>query len=168
MSVKVELTGYTHGFKFVVLIHPAGHRCGYVGVPEGHPLFKHPYGKPHESLRLRGGEKIGDRGILPLLFRDDDSNLTGERPDVFFDVHGGLTYSGGDDGYPLPETNGLWWFGFDCAHSGDAPDWALMDAEHRKINSTYPDLQMWGGVVRSLHYVTDQCNKLAEQLRGVK
>lgn len=31
-------------------------------------------------------------------------------------VHGGLTFSGTMQGY-----DGLWWFGFDCAHAFDAP-----------------------------------------------
>lgn len=37
--------------------------------------------------------------------------------DVNIDVHGGLTY--GRDRCPMRAADGLWWFGFDCAHSYD-------------------------------------------------
>ena len=32
-------------------------------------------------------------------------------------VHGGLTYAGGNDKYPVDAD--LWWLGFDCAHLYD-------------------------------------------------
>ena len=41
--------------------------------------------------------------------------------DLYFNVHGSLTYSGDNDGtYPV-ESN-LWWLGFDCGHYGDGRD----------------------------------------------
>ena len=38
--------------------------------------------------------------------------------DIDYDVHGGLTYGDGDL-YHQDNPDGLWWFGFDCAHLGD-------------------------------------------------
>jgi hypothetical protein len=74
------------------LLHrgPGGHWCGYAAVPTGHPLH---------------GKGYGDDGV-----------------DV--DVHGGLTYASACAGAichtPKPgEPDDVWWFGFDCAHSGD-------------------------------------------------
>ena len=34
------------GLKAVVIAHDMGHRCGYVGVPEGHPM----YGKHYDDV----------------------------------------------------------------------------------------------------------------------
>lgn len=89
--VELEFEGYP----CLVIRNPSvGNLCGYVGIPEGHPLFGEHY----------------------------------DIPDV--EVHGGLTY--GDEGMgeehdhqpyykPMRDKNGkrLYWYGFDCAHSGD-------------------------------------------------
>ena len=57
------------------------------------------------------------------------------------DVHGGLTFSGGDAKYPI-ETNGkMWWLGFDYAHYGDNPN------------------------IQNTKYVMSECENLAEQLK---
>lgn len=63
-------------------------------------------------------------------------------PEHVFDVHGSLTYSGEAGKYPA-EGEG-WWFGFDCAHSGDDFEFG-----------------------RPLEYVVDNCEKLARQLCDV-
>lgn len=56
------------------------------------------------------------------------------------EVHGGLTYG-------TTEPDGEYWVGYDCAHLGD--------------KTAY-----WNdGVLRTLEYCTDQCEKLAEQLK---
>ena len=85
------------------------YRCGYVGVPPGHPL----HGADYEQVDA--------------------------------DVHGGVTYSDGIAGYPVAH-EGLWWFGFDCAHAwhGDDDD---------------------GG--QPLGYVESECASLAEQLAAL-
>lgn len=64
--------------------------CGYVAVPPGHP----------------------DHG---KHYRDVEDTI---------DVHGGLTYADKCSGkvchVPAPgEPDDVWWFGFDCVHSGD-------------------------------------------------
>ncbi len=61
------------------------------------------------------------------------------------EVHGGLTYADKHDG---------WWIGFDCGHSGDAPDPKL------------PGFFIGGGmqgVVRTQDYVIMECRRLCEQ-----
>ena len=137
------------GFRAVVLMGSLGHRCGYVGVPPGHPLHGIEYSSPCAALQeVSDEEGIGQRGIIPLVIAacNPDRMLA---PDVVFDVHGGITYSGEGD-YPVPSD--LWWFGFDCAHHGDAPDLG---------SRRYGDC---GGVHRSLEYCEQQCESLAEQL----
>lgn len=75
--------------------HPsAGHWCGYVAVPPGHPWHQKDFAA--------------------------DWDLPDPRPEV----HGGITYAAECDGpichVPAPgEPDNVWWLGFDCAHSGD-------------------------------------------------
>ena len=58
---------------------------------------------------------------------------------------------------PLPgESDDVWWFGFDCAHSGDlVPSMLAFGAS---IGDDY----------RSLDYVIDECSDLAKQLHGLR
>jgi len=81
-------------------------------------------------------------------------------PESRFQVHGGLTYSGNGFGY-----GDFWFFGFDCAHFGDAKDVRLMDMRSRELYKRYgagPHEE--SGVVRSKEYVTKECDDLAQQL----
>jgi len=82
--------------------------------------------------------------------------------DVGADVHGGLTYSSEEIG-KYPVESDLHWFGYDCAHLGDARDLELMDDDHRAYYENRPPLDL-DGVVRSLAYCTRECESLAEQL----
>lgn len=37
----IEETGIYRGYRYVIrFIVPTAHRCGYVGIPEGHPLYE--------------------------------------------------------------------------------------------------------------------------------
>ena len=112
----------------------AGHWCGYVGVPEGHPAF----GKDYDDVRVA-------------------------TDDGWPDAHGGLTYAAhcqeGDEAeaichIPDPgEPDHVWWLGFDCAHSGD-----LSPGLESRFKSSLPS------VYRDMLYVTVQCERLAEQI----
>lgn len=82
--------------------------------------------------------------------------------DVNVDVHGGLTYAGGSDGYPV-DAGDVWWFGYDCMHLGDRRDVSIMDDDHKK----YYDERGWDhldGTVKTLEYCISECESLAEQL----
>jgi hypothetical protein len=75
---------------------------------------------------------------------------------LLFDIHGGITFSGSATGM-LQDEDSLWFFGYDCAHSGDAP--------------AVPELSSFAsydGVVRILGYCVAECEKLAEGLKNVK
>jgi len=70
------------------------HLCGYVAVPEGHPLF----GKSYLTEYDETGE------ALPNPVND-------------LEVHGGITYA--EPTLSNVKSSGVWWLGFDCAHARD-------------------------------------------------
>jgi hypothetical protein len=161
MSHEVEKDWITKaGLRAVVLVigyhaERKSHRCGYVEIPEGHRLHGVSYGTPMLDIPKKAAEgaTLGNKSPI-LAFTAGCGALDGETvrrsPDVVFDCHGGLTYSGGKDGYPVAESQG-WWFGFDCNHCDDGQ----IDPDPR-----------WGryGVVRELPYVEAECERLAEQI----
>jgi hypothetical protein len=54
MSANIESDWVTGaGLRAVVIIHPAGHRCGYVAVPEGHKY--HGKGYDDVPVNVHGG-----------------------------------------------------------------------------------------------------------------
>ena len=127
-----------------------GALCGYVGIPDRHPLFKVKYFDSSEELViLRDAmleEPMPDNPNFSLML----GALSGEikpRPDTVFQVHGGLTYSAVGD---WPQEGDYWWFGFDCAHLGDYSP---------KYDKHFSD-----SIYRNLNYVKNQTEQLAEQL----
>lgn len=152
MSVLVERDWITEaGFRAVVLMGSLGHRCGYVGVPANHPLHGVEYSDASPAVQFPRDESIGKRGVIPLLCADPELPAS---LDVVFDVHGGLTYSGGSESYPVA-SDGLWWFGYDCGHVGDAP------APGSRMASYGIGM---GDVHRDLDYCSAECESLASQL----
>ena len=69
------------------------------------------------------------------------------------EVHGGLTYA--DRHEPQGQPDGLWWLGFDCAHSGD-----LSPGVHERMGRMvdWETYKNWGFVKR-------ECVSLAEQAK---
>lgn len=162
MSLTIERDWITaSGLRAVcaVVVRERGpsHRVGYVAVPPGHTLHGASYHNenPHltEALARRMESPLGENPSMGLMI----GVLCGDMkaaPDVVFRVHGGLTYSSGKPGEDYPvKSDDLWWFGFDCHHSGDAP--------------ITPD-PLWNeGVVRSREYVESECESLASQLTAI-
>jgi hypothetical protein len=150
MSYTTEKDWVTKaGLRAVCLFVKGSYRCGYVGISKGHPLYGVEYHEHSDALREAmeriGNDPIGKRGVVPLF-----CHKSGEcTPDVVFDVHGGITYSGGGDGYPVDGDE--WWFGFDCAHAGDATGYF-----------SFP-----GDILRTQEYVESECESLAEQLAAI-
>lgn len=120
------------GFPCLIVRNSVGALCGYVGVSPEHPL----HGKDYDwSMDI--------------------------------DVHGGLTFAGGCSHGDDPsrgichipgkgEPDNIWWFGFDCAHSGDlCPSPSLTRYSGFGIDDRY----------RSLNYVTREVQSLAKQLK---
>lgn len=119
---------------------PSGHWCGYAAVPPGHPL----HGKGYS----------------------DDA--------VLIEAHGGLTYASACQGeichVPKPgEPDNVWWFGFDCAHSGDySPTYGNRYRRHGEgpyDHAAAVAANSWQvDQYRTIDYVRAETNRLAEQL----
>lgn len=158
------------GYKCVVTFLNSGHRCGYVGIPYTHPLYGEDYGN---YLDIKKSD-IGDRevsGIFPLfrMCLDDDERI---KIEVYFQCHGGITYSDGGKCSEYPIKSDLWWFGFDCAHAGDGKDLQYAFEKFPKYRDSIKNniecermFPVRGNIVRSKEYVADECKKLAEQLK---
>lgn len=167
---KVESDFTYKGYRCVVIFGDMGHRCGYVGIKPGHPLYKKEFTDYLDILKSElDGEEIGNRGIMPIFFAafDDDDRI---RMDVYFNVHGGLTYSGDNNGtYPV-ESN-LWWLGFDCGHYGDAKDldlvekyWGNIERIQRRLEIEREYRYDLDFPVRSKEYVEEECRSLVDQI----
>jgi hypothetical protein len=112
-----------------------GHFCGYVGVPEGHPLF----GKSGENeLEAHGGLTFGGG----FCSDEDESHSICHKPGP-------------------GEPDHVWWVGFDCAHANDLSPG--LQATLRDVLPECRR-ELYGDTYRDLAYVQEQCRQLAEQL----
>ena len=163
MSYTVEKIGEYEDLTAVVIMTDMGHRCGYVGIPSYHPLYGKSYNKGTKVLtrmlkRIKRSP-IGKRGIISLFCWDGKK----ASPEIVFNVHGGLTYSGGcSKDYPIKK-KGTWWFGYDCAHAGDGKDLSVVSDTIREIHEKFPHEDP----IRSLEYCINECENLAKQLKAV-
>lgn len=169
MKWKVEKSAEHLGYQYAVVFTTMGHRCGYVGVSKDHPMYGKDYGEQLPFLRMSaiGQEPIGKRGIIPVLCRDHSSESTSA--DVYFNVHGGITFAGNGNGYPVE--GDLWWFGFDCAHCDDGKDLNQVEVydlvENRRQFEELKRIEHMfntGGEMRSFEYVERECHSLIEQI----
>lgn len=137
--------------------------CGYVAVPQGHPLHGKEYG---DSLQVsvefadrflqRTVDLARDVGILNLILaREINPQKTG-----YLDValalpaHGGITYSSSD-------AIGMWWFGFDCLHAGDrAP--RHMPMMSMRDDTVYRDQPYVQGIVTRLAWAIEELRQVIE------
>lgn len=146
-------------FKCAMRRGPLGSWCGYVGVPSNHPWF----GLSYNSLIKPTKDMLGPRdrqdfGSIDLLCAAlSGKNIEEEMPiSLALRVHGGITYV--ENHEPYGEPDGLWWFGFDCAHAGDLiPSFA-----EQRLTSCQND------VYRDQSYVATECQSLAAQLARIK
>ena len=114
------------GYVAVVKLVNESHYCGYVGVPKSHPIAND--NCPHCGNDMETKDSL--------------------------DVHGGVTYNGFSDNYPIKNID-IYWLGFDCAHSRDL---TLKDiAKNRpRFNE--------GESFKDMDYCVRQCEKLSKQL----
>jgi hypothetical protein len=134
-----------------------GALCGYVGVPPEHPW----HGK----------------GYSECLKDDCTEEWCYEHsPNAGVRVHGGLTFasacSESEDPsrwichVPLPgRPHDVWWFGFDCAHSGDLTLYDVAKAQAE--NNRYPWTLRPEDEYRDIAYVQGEVTRLARQLAAV-
>ena len=170
-NYKIESDFEYRGYRCVVVFQDMGHRCGYVGLKPGHPLYGKEYSDYVEVKKSDlEGEEIGKRSMISLLVASNDEDDRA-RIEIYFNVHGGITYAGGNSNYPI-EGN-LWWFGFDCAHWGDLIDLDKLEEYfgnepqvknriniEKEVNSRYGTY----GEIRTKEYVEDECKSLVDQI----
>lgn len=170
MDYKVEKEFIHKELKCVVLALNIGHRCGYVGINNNHLLYGLNFLDKHESLTTGNMNDITmeNAGLGQML-----SEMLGEynndyiSPKMYFNVHGGITYSGGGQDSKYPIETDLWWFGYDCDHYNDAKDFSIMSEEYdylKEMEIMYPT----DGTVKTLGYCIEECKQLAEQLMQIK
>lgn len=73
ITIGIEKVGITpEGYAFAILIHPRlGHRCGYVGVPEGHPAYGiEYYHRLEDDLEVHGGVTFTDH----IMFENNEES----------------------------------------------------------------------------------------------
>lgn len=135
---KAQWVDANTGYACLIVRGPSGALCGYVGVPQGHAVHKLDY----------------DHGALYDI-----------------ETHGGLTFS--DECQPtddpsehvchIPEPgqpDNVWWFGFDCAHSGDiTPKYNAMSTYDRSMFTDGFD------TYKTADYVVNCVTGLASQLQ---
>lgn len=153
---------------------PSGALCGYVGVPESHPWFS----KDYSDCLLPEAKPRGVDESHPHYSANPDSyyrrhyatklvcseSWCDHRPESRIDCHGGLTFSGPCSPHKDNPEHGIcrvvegedktWWFGFDCAHSGDLSPGRLDGEMFREPGSRYRDID----------YVRREVAALARQL----
>lgn len=147
------------GFPCIIHRNDSGAWCGYVGVPPSHPLH---------------GKSWSDGG-----YKNENYDVYHSPPTDVLDVHGGITYANACQG-PIchktkpGEPDDVWWFGFDCAHSGDFVP-SSDDPEsssNRHMRKLYPDWgplnPPWPRVYRDQAYVTEETKNLANQLASLQ
>ena len=156
---KVQWKDETTGLPCLIVRGPSGALCGYAGVEKKHPAFGRGY----------------DDGWS--VWTQDENDELVERPPIYpslaeVSVHGGLTFSGPCQEYaeakgvchiPEPgEPDNIWWFGFDCAHSGDLTPGS--DARMAEIGVPRFDFAAFGYIYRDLAYVQAEVERLAQAL----
>lgn len=146
----------SEGLRCAMRRGPLGAWCGYVGIPASHPW----YGKSYNDVIKPTADMLGprdplDHGPIDVLCM----GLLGKSPEeelnicLALRVHGGITYTRDHEPYGKPD--GLWWFGFDCAHSGDL------------IPEFFGRLSYGNDIYRTQSYVVAECQSLAAQLTKI-
>jgi len=119
------------GLPCLIVRGPSGALCGYVGVSDQHPWHGREYSDDVVSADVHGG----------LTFSRACAHTTDESKHI---CH-----------VPGPgEPDNVWWFGFDCAHSGD------LCPEHERRYG----MPMGYETYKSFNYVKREVTKLARQL----
>lgn len=170
------------GLPCLIVRNSLGALCGYAGVSPGHPAYGLHYdGITQEQAAARSARwrasfarasELDAQGKNPLEAYGEggveiEPTAIGEKVSAI-QVHGGLTFAGGcqEGADPskhichLPEEgepDTVWWFGFDCGHSGDYLPGYVSLLTHRDRGEAYRDIP----------YVKAECADLAKQLHDM-
>lgn len=121
---------------------PMGAWCGYVGLPDSHPL----HGVDYDECPAGCGKSYCEHSAV-----------------IVMEVHGGVTFAGRCQVGADPATGlchvsdrPVWWLGFDCAHWGDLVPGAALSGISFGDSGIYADLP----------YVVSEVESLARQIGG--
>lgn len=93
---KVSWVDEETGLDCMIVRNYGGALCGYVGVPETHPLFGVGYSEESEKLQAaleaRMNEPLGENVGLGVMLAVLTDNVK-PTPETVFTVHGGLTFA---------------------------------------------------------------------------
>jgi len=146
-----ELRFEASGLPCLILCHAnMMHLCGYVGVPDNHPLCMVEYTTStpvlQKQLEQRLQKPLGEHPAMSVLLAAVlGADFVEPTPHCVFEVHGGITFSRPQ----RDDDRAKWWFGFDCSH-------------HEDRTALCPE-----GTYRTIEYVKAQCESLAAQLAAV-
>ena len=165
----------SNGVPCLIVRNSIGALCGYAAVTPDHPWYGKDYSdcvKGCAEVPVKPLESIFDKPVPESIQKRhmDKKNFTcredykpDHTPESIVDVHGGLTYSNSCNGaichVPKPgEPDPVWWFGFDCAHSGD-----IIPGMDALLNRVSP--RLWDGAYKTVAYVKAEVERLASQLQ---
>jgi len=133
---KVQFEDPDTGLPCLIVRTDMGILCGYVGVPESHPLFGKNYAEI-DDVSVHGGLTFSGHS------RPDDSEDSGicHLPDI-------------------GESDKVWWLGFDCAHAGD-----LLPHMHVLAKNLFRSFHR-NDQYRDMAFVKSQIEILAAQLKA--
>lgn len=140
--------------------------CGYVAVPEGHPLHGKSYSDsvqvPMTFMDRFFSRELNverDIGFLNMFLATiDPDRALGDQGHIalvlVLPAHQGLSYASPDD-------DGAWWFGFDCAHGGDFMPSEIIPPKLMK-NWVYRDHDYVYGITMRLAWAIDELRQVIE------
>lgn len=136
---KVQWIDEATGLDCLIVRNRVGSLCGYVGLPESHPLHGKDFmGENAPDVEVHGGLTFSSF----CMEHGDESRSICHVP---------------EPGRP----DRIWWFGFDCSHAGDYDPRKEADYRDRglifEIRSAY----------RDIGYVRSEVESLAAQLKGL-
>lgn len=117
-----------------------GHLCGYVGIPDAHPLFGLSYDTrievPQSVLhRETSADNLGVVNLFINALSDQDDGRI--EVTMAFDTHKGITFSRARESW----AEAGWWFGFDCAHEGDDNETCDLPYVRRRVEELAEQLE---------------------------
>lgn len=184
---KVQWIDEATGLDCLIVRNRGGALCGYVGIPDTHPLFEKEYNHclvaecgeswcehtPESQLRVHGGITFSDRcqehthevwerwrtSVRAEAIEypiGDAARTIRELARELDDYAAFCEHAEGAAICHVPEAgrpDRIWWFGFDCAHSGD------LSPEDRLLMTAFGH-----GTYRTRAYVEGEVRDLARQL----
>jgi len=151
------------GLDCVMVRGPLDAWCGYFGVTREHPWYGKDYNAEVDG-DVDMNTCIEDIGILNAFAMMRNRRKKGKAEIAsLIPCHGGLTWSGPSH-YIADSNEDIWWFGFDCGHSGDKIPGRRSQGRVFDINSAMFALgfpENGGGKYRDAGYVMESLKKAA-------